>query len=326
MSNKTNLPIVVTGASGYIGGQTVLELKAQGHTVVGIDRELPPLPVANAANDFYHGDFSSMSILGQILELNPGAIIHCAGTSLVGPSMTNPSEYYENNFVKTKKLLDFMVGHGLQERVRFIFSSSASVYGEPVMVPCQEEDPAAPLSPYGESKYMIEIMLSSYFRAYGLQPVMFRYFNACGADPLGRHGQAAGATHIIARALESLINQTNFVLNGDQYPTPDGTCIRDYVHVSDIASAHVAALDASVPTGVYNLSTNCGTSNKEIIDLVEKITGEKINLSIGQPRDGDPAVLTARADRFESICPGWRNYSLEDMIKHAWTWYKKDRV
>jgi UDP-glucose 4-epimerase len=196
-----------------------------------------------------HRRLCQRSRLDAIKLFCPDAIIHCAGTSLVGPSVMNPEEYYNNNFVKTKTLLDFLIANH-QKNVRVIFSSSAATYGEPIMTPCQEEDPAIPISPYGESKLMVELMMKSYATAYGLDFVAFRYFNACGADSQGRHGQAPGATHIIARVLESIRDGKTFTLYGDSYPTPDGTCIRDYIHVEDLADAHIMAMNPAVPVGI----------------------------------------------------------------------------
>jgi UDP-glucose 4-epimerase len=233
--------------------------------------------------------------------------------------MAAPADYYENNVVKTKRLLDAILK--VTPRSRFIFSSSAAVYGIPVMTPCDEVDPREPISPYGESKMMTEQMLASYHRAYGLDYVAFRYFNACGADSSGRHGQEPGATHIIARVLESVRDQQPFVLNGTDYATPDGTCIRDYVHVQDIADAHVSALSDTIPAGVYNLGTKTGTSNREIVAAAERITGQRVQLIEGAARPGDPDVLTASNDRFGAIYPEWRKYTLDDMIAHAWQWY-----
>jgi UDP-glucose 4-epimerase len=206
-------------------------------------------------------------------------------------------------------------------RARFIFSSSAAVYGEPVMTPCHEVDPKEPISPYGESKLMTEMILESYHRAYGLDYVAFRYFNACGADSQARHGQEPGATHIIARVLESVRDQKEFVLNGNTYPTPDGTCVRDYVHVEDIAQAHVLALHHKIPAGVYNLGSSKGTSNQEIIDAAVQITGQTVNVVAGDQRAGDPPVLTANSAKFNLVAGGWQHHNLDTMIQHAWNWY-----
>ena len=157
--------------------------------------------------------------------------------------------------------------------------------------------------------------------AYGLDYVAFRYFNACGADSQGRHGQESGATHIIARVLESMRDRQPFTLNGTDFATADGTCVRDYVHVEDIARAHVMALDAKIPAGVYNLSTGKGTSNAEIVDAAKSITNQPLNIVIGSRRDGDPDELTASADKFARVAGEWQRWQLNDMIQHAWNWY-----
>jgi len=311
--------VIVTGAAGYIGGEIALRLHDAGHRVVGIDRRSCPPHLVSAFYEYVCNDVVSSQALETIGHYRPDAIVHCAGTSLVGPSMAAPADYYENNVVKTKRLLDAILK--VTPRTRFIFSSSAAVYGVPVMTPCDEVDPREPISPYGESKMITEQMLASYHRAYGLDYVAFRYFNACGADSQGRHGQEPGATHIIARVLESVRDQQPFVLNGTDYATPDGTCIRDYVHVEDIADAHVSALSNTTPAGVYNLGTNTGTSNREIVSAAERITGQKVQLIEGAARPGDPDVLTASNDRFGAIYPEWRKYTLDDMIDHAWRWY-----
>ncbi len=312
--------IIVTGASGYIGGQTVLKLLDQGHSVYAVDQTLPPTHLIDVGCKWLTGDFAGEIFLSSIKSFNPEAIIHCAGTSLVGPSVINPMLYYDNNFVKTKTMLDYLIQHKLTG-IRVIFSSSAATYGEPIMTPCQEEDPAIPISPYGESKLMIEMMMKAYASAYGLDFVAFRYFNACGADSQARHGQAPGATHIIARVLESIRDGKDFILYGDNYPTPDGTCIRDYIHVEDIANAHIIAINSSVPVGIYNLGTNQGASNREIIAMAEQVTGQQVDLAVGPIRAGDPAVLTASAERFNSISSWIPQFNLEDMVRHAWTWY-----
>lgn len=179
--------IIVTGAAGFVGGQTMLYLKDQGHNVIGIDVTSVPDHLRRVPDIFLQEDYASSYILDMLNRERPQAIVHCAGTSLVGPSVQNPELYYNNNFVKTKALLDYIVRHRVKTRV--IFSSSSSVYGEPVMIPIREEDPPAPVSPYGESKFMIEMLLNSYARAYALDYVAFRYFNVCGADPRARHGQ-----------------------------------------------------------------------------------------------------------------------------------------
>lgn len=314
--------VVVTGASGYIGGQISILLREAGHKVLGIDRRSLPahLDKQRLFYKFLQADFASKEALNEIVSFKPDAVIHCAGTSLVGPSMYYPSEYWDNNTVKTQQMLTIL--QQSLPKTRVIFSSSAAVYGEPVMVPCSEDDPKDPLSPYGQTKLAVEWMLESYHRAYGLSYVAFRYFNACSADSNARHGQEPGATHIIARVLESVRDNTQFTLNGVNYPTEDGTCVRDYVHVEDIARAHIAALDSmTVPSGTYNLGSSEGLSNRQIITAVTEITGKQVNVQIGQERPGDPAVLTADASKFDKLVPGWRQHGLKDIIAHAWKWY-----
>lgn len=313
--------IIVTGAAGYIGGQIALLLKDQGYEVIGIDQAPCPVLLTAVFDEFYQDDFASSISLTGIKAAQPAAIVHCAGTSLVGPSIKNPSDYYNNNVVKTLKLLDLIVQD--LPTTRLIFSSSAAVYGIPYMTPCHEVDPCEPISPYGESKLMIEMMLKSYHQAYNLDYVAFRYFNACGADSQGRHGQEPGATHIIARVLESLRDATEFVLNGNDYETEDGTCVRDYVHVEDIAQAHLLAVTTRLPSDIYNLGSNQGTSNAEVIKAAMNITGKKLTFTTGNRRPGDPAVLTASADKFTQVAGPWRKYDINDMIKHAWSWYQQ---
>jgi UDP-glucose 4-epimerase len=191
------------------------------------------------------------------------------------------------------------------------------------MNPCHEVDPKEPISPYGQSKLAVEWMLENYHRAYGLDYVAFRYFNACGADSQGRHGQEPGATHIIARVLESIRDEQEFTLNGIDYATPDGTCVRDYVHVEDIARAHIIALNPGVEVGVYNLGTSQGVSNREIIDAAQTETGQAVIIRVGEKRPGDPPVLTASADRFNRYTSEWKQFNLEDIVRHAWAWYKQ---
>ena len=316
------MKVVVTGAAGYIGGETLLKLVDAGHDVLAIDRVMPPGHLIPVTCQWHTGDFATELGLDAIKRFCPDTIIHCAGTSLVGPSMADPEEYYNNNFVKTKILLDYLVKNH-DKQVRFIFSSSAATYGNPIMTPVQEIDPVEPISPYGQSKLMIDWMLSSYRRAYGLDYVSFRYFNACGADSLERHGQAPGATHIIARVLESVKNNKDFTLYGTDYPTEDGTCIRDYIHVEDLAEAHIIAIDQNIPSDIYNLGTSTGHSNLEIIRSSAQITGVNIPVLHGPGREGDPAVLTADANKFMSAS-GWKpKFGITDIINHAWAWYNR---
>lgn len=313
--------IIVTGIAGYIGGQVALKLIDQGHQVVGVD--LRPLPKHLVSKfHFVQCDFDSKEFDKLMFEAQPDAIVHCAGTSLVGPSVTEPQIYFDNNVVKTIRLLD-KIKDKFPWHPKIIFSSSASTYGDPIMTPCQETDPAEPISPYGQSKLAIEWALKAYHKAYGQEYVAFRFFNACSADPQARHGQEPGATHIIARVLESICDNTDFLIYGDSYPTDDGTCVRDYIHVDDLAEAHCRAIGQAIPSGIYNLGTKTGHSNLEIVRMAERVTGKRVNLSFGGERKGDPAILTADADKFTQTAAWAPKYNLEDMIRHAWAWYSK---
>lgn len=313
------MKVAVTGAAGYIGGQTVLRLKDAGHTVYGCDITHPNVTISQAVDSWIIGDFAASEWLHCLTQNQVDAIVHCGGTSLVGPSMTDPEIYYKNNFVKTKVLVDHL--REKSPHTRFIFSSSASVYGNPVMTPCHEVDGVMPISPYGESKVMIEWMLSSYNRAYQLPYVAFRYFNACGADSKNRHGQAPGATHIIARVLESIRDNREFTIFGDQYPTKDGTCIRDYVHVQDIADAHVMAAEGQLDNDVYNLGSNKGYSNLDIVNMAQHVTGKSVRIVQGAARPGDPAELMAHVEKIHRACSWQPRFNVHDMIAHAWAWY-----
>jgi len=314
--------VIVTGAGGYVGGQTSIYFHEQGWNVIGIDNNHPPMHLAQSTyfSKFYVAPFDSEDALELIKNSNPDAIIHTAGTSLVGPSKRDPRPYYQNNFVATKTLVEYLLDNNI--KTRLIFSSSAATYGEPVMPPCEEEDPPLPLSPYGESKLMTEMMLQSYANAYDLDVVIFRYFNVCGADSQSRHGQAPGATHIIARVLEALRDDNNITINGNDYPTADGTCIRDYVHVEDIARAHLIATQCI--TGTYNLGTGTGYSNRAIIDTALSVTGQADKeINWGPSRPGDPAVLTGSSDHFAAHT-GWKpTNDLTSIIRTAWQWYNR---
>jgi len=313
--------VIVTGAAGFIGGETVLKLLDAGHTVYAIDLALPSELLLNSGAKWLTGDFSGGVALDSIALFDPGAIVHCAGTSLVGPSIKDPAEYYDNNFAKTKRLLDHLIQYKIN--ARFIFSSSAATYGNPIMTPIQEVDPTEPISPYGESKLMIDWMLQSYHRAYGLDFVSFRYFNACGADSQGRHGQVTGATHIVARLLESVRLSRDFVMYGTDYDTPDGTCIRDYIHVEDLATAHIAAIDPAVKSDIYNLGTNQGHSNLQVLQAASAVLKKDIAYLHGPKRSGDPAQLVADSTRFMTASSWKPQFGLTDIIQHVWTWYHK---
>ena len=311
--------IIVTGAAGFIGGVISLKLKDAGYSVVGIDRRPCPEQLQLCFDQFIESDY--VDALDFIADAKANVIIHCAGQSLVGPSMTDPQDYYHNNIIKTLKLADTIVKHS--PNTRLMFSSSAAVYGMPIITPCNEVDPCEPISPYGESKLAVEWILKAYNRAYNLDYVAFRYFNVVGAESQGLHGQNPGATHIIARVMESIKTKTEFSLYGNNYETPDGTCIRDYIHVEDVASAHIAAFDRTIPAGIYNLGTNRGVSNLEILNEIATVTGVKFPIAFKDKRPGDPSMLVGEADKFKKAADWQSKYTLTDIISHAWAWYNR---
>lgn len=314
--------VFVTGASGYIGSHVCKQLKQDGYEVIGLDRVLRNHTI-EFMDQFIEADYHSNTCFEALNYHQPDAVVHLAGTSLVGPSMQDPGEYYTNNVAKTAAFLD--VVRWLQKMPVIVFSSSAAVYGAPTADLIYENQPYNPLSPYGQTKAMIEIMLTDFCRAYGMKSASLRYFNACGADASGKLGQQAGATHIIARLLESVRDNKEFTLYGSDYSTPDGTCIRDYVHVHDLAVAHSHAvsylLSDMEECFAVNLGTEHGYSNQEIIDAVGKHIGP-VQVVKGERRPGDPdrlvaGTLTARTQL------DWRpeHSDLETIIKSAWKWY-----
>lgn len=314
------MKIAVTGAAGFIGGITVLKLVELGHTVYACDLTQPSNELLKCAN-WFTCDIDSKEWFDCLSFAQVDAIIHCGGTSLVGPSILNPRDYYENNFIKTKNLLDHLVKYSPHTKV--VFSSSAAIYGIPKIIPIDESTSLDPISPYGESKAMIEWMLKSYQKAYNLSYVSFRYFNACGADIQSRHGQQPNATHIIARIMESIINQGTFTLYGNQFQTKDGTCVRDYIHVDDIANAHIMACEGAIPNGAYNLGNNIGYSNLDVVSMIETVTSQSVKLIIADSRPGDPDILIAKVEKIFQHS-NWRpKYDLLNAIIHAWKWYSR---
>ena len=316
--------VLVTGATGYIGSHVCKHLKAAGYRVVGVDRveRDHTLPYMNfLIND----DYYSESVINFLKSEPVHAVVHLAGTSLVGPSMFEPAEYYTNNVAKTAMFLDVL--HRLSEPPVMVFSSSAGVYGSPDVDIITENTAWNPVSPYGQSKAMIELMLTDMCRAYGMRAMSLRYFNACGADvDAGALGQAPGATHIIARLLESIRDRKQFVLYGNDYDTPDGSCIRDYVHVDDLAHAHMLAIEYLISFDqaehlVLNLGSGRGYSNVDVIAAVARFIGP-VDLLESARRPGDPARLVASNDLAKTYL-GWSPFhsDLETIINSAWKWY-----
>ena len=319
--------VVVTGGCGYIGSHVVRALKTNDPStqVVIVDNVYREHTVKDA-DGVIIDDYASDAVLSSIYNFEPDAVVHCAGTSLVGPSVSNPAEYYGNNVAKTIKMLDAI--KNMPHKPVIIFSSSASVYGEPDSVPISEQSRIQPKSPYGQTKAMIEQILADYAIPYNLPSICLRYFNAAGAVPDTYDlGQEPGATHIIARAIESSISKKEFFLYGHLYNTPDGTCVRDYVHVWDIAMAHVQAIKYAESTALwnqrkcYNLGTNKGISNLQIINYIQEVYGLERIVTF-PPRDGDPAVLIADASQAYSDLNWHPQYSdLNTIIDSAYKWY-----
>ena len=322
--------VIVTGGCGYIGSHVARAFKfADPNNRVFIIDQVKREHTLKDADGYFISDFASDESLATIIDLQPDVIVHCAGTSLVGPSMTNPSEYYDNNIVKTIKLLDTL--KGMESKPLLMFSSSASVYGVPRRLPINELDNKAPISPYGNTKFITEIMLKDYCAAYGINSVCFRYFNAAGAEPINHDlGQEPGATHIVARVLEASLAGRAFTINGDDYNTPDGTCIRDYVHVWDIATAHIKGVEfvdsitdenTTAVALVFNLGTNKGVSNKQIVDYVHGRYGLSF-VNFGQRRPGDPDELVADSQTANELLNWEPQFSdIETIIDSAYKWY-----
>ena len=322
-----NRTIIVTGGCGYIGSHVARAFKRTNpdNRVFVIDRVLREHTLKDL-DGFFIDDFATDESLSTIIDLQPDIIVHCAGTSLVGPSMTDPAEYYVNNVSKTITMLNAI--KDMDKKPHIMFSSSASVYGNPTrdQLPLKECATKKPISPYGNTKSMVEDLLRDY-TTYGIKSVCFRYFNAAGAEPYTFDlGQESGATHIIARVLEASLANRAFTINGGDYDTLDGTCVRDYVHVWDIAMAHVRASEfldkeEKVDSHVFNLGTIKGTSNRQIVDYVNEVFGLPF-VNYGVSREGDPAVLVADANDAK-LWLGWepQHSSLKEIIDSAYKWY-----
>jgi UDP-glucose 4-epimerase len=322
------MAILVTGGAGYIGSHTVLYLKQRGEEVIVLDNLQKGHRDAVLDAKFYKGDLKDDGILDQIFNTHHiDAVIHFAANSLVGESVEKPLEYYDNNVIGTYHLVKKMIEHGVK---KIVYSSTAATYGNPVRVPIQEDDPTVPTNPYGDTKLAIEKMLKWADGAYGLKSVSLRYFNAAGADPEGRIGEDhTPETHLIPIVLQVALGQRDKVsIFGDDYPTEDGTCIRDYIHVMDLAEAHYLALQKLNNTnesGVYNLGNGKGFSVKEVIETCRKVTKREIPVEIAPRRAGDPSVLIASSEKAKREL-GWepKYPSLEEIITHAWNWHKNN--
>jgi UDP-glucose 4-epimerase len=323
------MTVLVTGGAGYIGGQTVIALLDRGETPVVLD----DLSTGNraavpSAVPFVVGDVGDMAAVRRaIQDYKIDAILHFAAKIVVPESVADPLGYYLNNTVKTRALLEAAVKGNVRH---FVFSSTAAVYGNPSVTPVSEDAAPAPVSPYGASKLMSEQMLRDATAAYCLNHMILRYFNVAGADPAGRHGHSTpNATHLIKVALQTALGRRSHMsIYGDDYPTPDGTCVRDYVHVADLANAHLTALD-HLRSGGESFTLNCGYgrgySVKEVVDAVKKVAGVDFEVHQASRRLGDPSSIVANSDRLMRL--GWKAQldDLPTIVRHAYDWEKKHR-
>jgi len=319
--------VLVTGGAGYVGAHTCKALAAAGFTPIVFDNLTTGHRNFVRWGPLVEGDIGDKAAVVAALTAQPvRAVLHFAACAYVGESVSDPRKYYENNVVGSLSLLSAMIDAGCD---KIVFSSSCAVYGEPDEVPIRETAPKNPLSPYGASKMMVERALSDYSGAYGLKSIALRYFNAAGADRDGEVGELRDPeTHLIPRALMSLQGHiSDFAVFGADYLTPDGTAIRDYIHVADLAAAHVAALRQLMdghPGGAFNLGTGRGLSVKEVLDAISAETGEELSVSTTMRRPGDPAELVADA-ALAARELGWAPElsDLDTIVTTAWAWHRR---
>lgn len=321
------MAILVLGGAGYIGSHTVYALKEQGEDVVVIDNlETGYREAVHPQARFYEGDIRDREFLDQVFEQEKEirAVIHFAANSQVGESMEKPLKYYDNNLCGTKVLLEAMVDHDIKH---IVFSSTAATYGEPERIPILETDRTEPVNTYGETKLSMEKMFKWVGRAHGLHYVSLRYFNACGAHISGQIGEAHNPeTHLIPLILQVPLGQRKAItVFGEDYDTKDGTCIRDYIHVTDLAQAHILAVEYLMKgndSNIFNLGNGVGFTVKEVIETARKVTGHPIPAEMAKRRAGDPAQLIASSEKAKSVL-GWKpEYAdLETIIKTAWNWH-----
>ncbi|MFH2219167.1 MAG: UDP-glucose 4-epimerase GalE [Pseudomonadota bacterium] len=328
MHDTGKCTVLVVGGAGYIGSHMIKELLHAGCRVITLDDLSKGHREMVRGGEFIEGDFGDRLLLDNLFaDYRIDAVMHFAALALVGESVENPLAYYRNNISNTVELLSAMVRHDVR---RFIFSSTAAVYGEPAKVPIIEDHPCNPTNPYGATKIAVEWMLRDCDSAYGLKYVSLRYFNAAGADASGEIGERHDPeTHLIPLVLKAAAGErANIRVFGTDYPTPDGTCIRDYIHVSDLAGAHLLALEALMDRGesaVYNLGNSKGHSVRDVIETARQVTGKAIPAVETGRRAGDPAVLVASSDKIRKEL-GWkpRYEDLETIIKTAWVWHQKE--
>ena len=320
------MTIMVLGGAGYIGSHTVYALIERGEDVVIVDNlETGHIEAVHEKARFYQGDIRDRAFIDSVFDKEQiDAVIHFAANSFVGESMTDPLKYYDNNVNGTKVLLQSMVAHNIK---KIVFSSTAATYGEPDRVPILETDRTEPTNTYGETKLSMEKMFKWTDVAHGVKYVSLRYFNACGAHESGQIGEAhSPETHLIPLVLQVPLGQRETInIYGDDYPTEDGTCIRDYIHVTDLAQAHILAVEYLMngnDSNVFNLGNGVGFSVKEVIEVARKVTGHAIPAVISERRAGDPARLIASSDKAREVL-NWQpaHADLEEIIASAWKWH-----
>jgi UDP-glucose 4-epimerase len=325
----SQVPVLVTGGAGYIGSHAVLALSDAGWPVAVIDNLTTGFRWAVPEQvPFYQGDIEDAGLLAQVFaEQQIGAVMHFAGSIIVPESVDNPLKYYHNNTAKSRALVAAAVTAGVPH---FIFSSTAATYGIPEVSPVTEDSPRLPINPYGMSKLMTEIMLGDVSRAHPLNYCALRYFNVAGADPRARTGQStAGATHLIKVAVEAALGKRGHVeVFGTDYDTPDGTGVRDYIHVSDLAAAHVLALEALIAEPKRSLTMNCGYgrgfSVLEVLGAVDRVTNQTIARVLSPRRAGDPDALISDNSRIKATLPWVPQYAdLDTIVAHALQWERK---
>jgi UDP-glucose 4-epimerase len=322
------MAVLVTGGAGYIGSHMVLELVDAGEKVVVLDNLSTGFRWAvDPRAELVIGDIGDQNLVRTLIKKHGiAAIIHFAGSIVVPDSVADPLGYYNNNTVKSRALMEVAVATGVEH---FIFSSTAAVYGNPQENPVGEEAPPTPMSPYGSSKLMTEIMLADTGRAHGLRYVALRYFNVAGADPDKRSGQSTPrATHLIKVACETALGQRSHMeVYGTDYETPDGTCVRDYIHVRDLARAHMAALKylrAGGASDIFNCGYSQGYSVLQVIDAVKRVSGVDFDVRMAPRRPGDPAAIVAKSGKIRSTL-GWEPEldDLDQIVRHALAWEDK---
>lgn len=316
--------ILVAGGAGYIGSHTVKYLLNHNYNVVVLDNLVYGHREAVLTQNFENVDLSDKKALDAVFKkYKVDAVIHFAAFTYVGESVFDPKKYYHNNVVNTINLLDAMVENDVK---KIVFSSTCATYGNPQYMPLDEKHQQCPINPYGKTKFMMEQIMEDYDKAYGLKYVALRYFNAAGCDAQGQLGESHDPeSHLIPLVLQAIKGErANITVFGTDYDTKDGTCIRDYIHVEDLADAHMLAVEKILAGGesdYINLGTGIGTSVKEIIDAAEKVTGKKVPVVLGERREGDPPKLYAANEKSKRVL-GWnpKYTKIEDIIKTAWLW------